>query len=410
MKPTAKRVPPQTSLILLFLLAGGAPRLTADDFGKPASSPELTRFCQPVVGQPFNQNVTCDPRWYQGESTIAADVIRKILVGAQNDLYAALGGCNPAAKLGTFGDCGVSVAVNFRPIPLGLPWSRYKLTRTWGDPAKNYQQYTFRTGYDPSVAVDSRGRYYVVYGVSDLDLTGLSPGAIEKGYDPDERNDHLEVPNAVVVARSDNVGFLWLKTNAVAYDPTGAKHWDDKPWIAIDTKSTKYRDRVYVAWTRNWTRDKLGRGQDIVLAFSPNLGETWVGPNIGPAIVNTGNATSRRVIGAFPAVAPNGTVYVAWDDYGNQTLYINKSMDGGVTWESPVAIARTDSDEPGGLGIDIGCNSGRTMTAIPAMAIDNAGNIFVVYASRPLVIAGGLGARRGGAPGLRLPCLDHHVK
>jgi hypothetical protein len=378
MKCHAKR--PLSSLMWMLVLAAGAVRLAADDFGQPASSDELKSYCvvAPVAPLPFfNFNVTCDPRWYQGESAVAADVHRTRLVGAQNDLYFGPGGCNKNAALGALGDCGVSAAVNFLAIPKPSPWSRWKLTRTWGDPNNNYQQYTFLTGFDPSTAVDSQYRYYVAYGVADLDKT-LTDG--------DERNfkQPPNVPNAVVVTSciSCTGGDKWVKTNAVAYDPGPAgmaKYFHDKFWIAIDTLVNK--DQIYVTWTRN---DLVKGGQDIVASYSTDLGKTWNGPNI----VNTNN-TSRLVIGAFPAVAPDGTVYIVWDDYKFQSLYINKSQDGGKTWKDPVLITPTWSDAPGGLGIDIGCNSGRTMTAMPAMVVDKAGNIFVVFASQ--VIPGGGG-------------------
>ena len=364
-------------LIVTILLMGGVSGLAAlDDFGKPASSAELTRYCPPkpaAVNPPFkNFNVTCDPRWYQGESAVAADLHRGRLVGAQNDLYFGPGGCIANAKLGTFGDCGVSADVNFLPGLKPADWSRFKLTRTWGDPKNKFKQYTFLVGFDPSVAIDSNYHYYAAYGVADFMMT--EPGQ-------DDRKVH-NVPNAVVVASSLD-GTTWLKTNAVAYDPGPAgkaKYFHDKFWIAID--KVLFLDRLYVTWTRN---DLVNGGQDIVESYSTDLGKTWN----GPTIVNT-KTTSRKVIGAFPVVGPDGVLFIVWDDYGNQSLNINKSVNGGANWGDPVFITPTFSDAPGGLGIDIKCNSTRSMTAMPAMAIDDLGNIFVVFASQ--IIPGGGGS------------------
>lgn len=358
---------------LAFLLSAGAPALmAAEDFGKPASSDELKRYCptkppRPAPPPPLNYDVTCDPRWYQGESALAADVHRGRLVGAQNDLYFGNGGCKREAKLGAFGDCGVSAAVNFNPGIAPKDWSRFKLTRSWCDPKdKDCKQYVFLIGFDPSTAVDSQYRYYAAYGVADFNLGGT---------DEDDRKVH-NVPNAVVVASSAN-GDKWLKTNAVAYDPGPAgkaKYFHDKFWIAIDTKF--FVDRIYVTWTRN---DLVANKQDIVLSYSTDLGKTW----IGPKVLNT-KFTTNKVIGAFPAVADDGTLYVVWDDYGSGSLYVTKSVDGGITWNDPVFVTVTSSDAPGSLGVELGCNSGRTMFASPQMAVDRTGNVFIVFASRTI--------------------------
>src|SRR5205814_9557665 len=46
-----------------------------------------------------------------------------------------------------------------------------------------------------------------------------------------------------------------------------------------------------------------------------------------------------RAIGAQPFIGPNGEVYVAWNDYGANTIAFNSSLDGGSTWGAPSVVA-----------------------------------------------------------------------
>src|SRR5262249_34693527 len=45
------------------------------------------------------------------------------------------------------------------------------------------------------------------------------------------------------------------------------------------------------------------------------------------------------VIAAQPFIGPNGEVYVAWNDYGANTITFTRSLDGGVTFATPVVVA-----------------------------------------------------------------------
>jgi len=80
-------------------------------------------------------------------------------------------------------------------------------------------------------------------------------------------------------------------------------------------------------------------------------------------------------------VAPDGTVYVLWHDYGQQSIFIDKSADGGTTWGTDIAVASTNI----GFGTYIPCNGqttksyGRVVSPAPQMAIDSSGNIYVVF-------------------------------
>jgi hypothetical protein len=46
-----------------------------------------------------------------------------------------------------------------------------------------------------------------------------------------------------------------------------------------------------------------------------------------------------RSIGATLTTGPQGQVYVAWNDYANNTIVFNASLDGGASWGKPRVIA-----------------------------------------------------------------------
>lgn len=288
-----------------------------------------------------NFDATCASDSYQGEPMATADPTGGKLVGSENDIYP--GACSASAANGAPGDCGLSATVSTN----GTAWQRFKLSRSWGG-------HNFVIGFDPSAAVDNSGRYFVAYGVSD----GGSKSA-----------------NGIVAVSSTDGGLTWKKTKAVTLNLSGGV-FDDKMWIAADANaSSSFKNRLYVAWDRNTSTN-----QTLYVSSSADQGSTWS----APIKINDGSSSFERVIYAFPAVAPNGTVYVLWLDYAQNKIFIDKSTNGGASWGTDVAAATTNI----GFGLDIGCNGGRSMSPAPQMAIDASGNIYVVYASDSIAGAG----------------------
>ena len=311
---------------------GGGGGGTPSDFNLPGGVAIVPTVCFP--NSTNNYDATCGKDSYQGEPALAANSTR--LVGAHNDIYP--GACSATAPNGSFGDCGLSAAVSTS----GTTWSRFKLSRQWGG-------HDFFIGFDPSVAINSLGHIFVAYGVADGGASG---------------------PNGVVVVRSIDGGASWLKSKAVVLNLSGGV-FEDKYWIAADNRSSgSFKDRLYVAWDRN-----QGNNQILLVSTSANHGETWTAPKK----INDGTSKFERVIYAFPAVAPNGNVYVLWYDYARRIIFIDKSANGGSSWGTDVAVASTNF----GFSLDLGCNGGRGMTPAPQMAIDAGGNIFVAYANQP---------------------------
>lgn len=303
---------------------GGTP-----DFGLPGAV-AVSGTCHNSAN---NYDATCAFDSYQGESMLASTGV--LLAGAQNAIYP--GSCSSSAAPGSFGDCGLSVSVSSN----GQAWSRFKLSRNWGG-------HDYLLDYDPSATVDAAGRIFVAFGMSDGGASGQ---------------------NGIGVVMSADGGASWTKTNPVVL--SGGKYFEDKMWIVADRTSGQahsHTNRLYVAWDRN-----SGNNQLLVVSYSDDQGQTWSKPQK----INDGTSSFERVIYAFPAVGPDGTVHVLWHDYARDIIFMDKSAN-GTTWGTDVAVASGNV----GFGTDIGCNGGRSMTPAPQMAIDASGNIYVSFARK----------------------------
>ncbi len=169
-----------------------------------------------------------------------------------------------------------------------------------------------RFGSDPSLAFDSGGNLFYSYIVV---FFGNGNGV--NGTE-------------MAVARSGDGGHTYP---AVTYfsASTGADHFNDKPMITTDTNpASPFRDDVYVAWD---AASGGSSGGGIRVARSSDHGQTF-------NTVRADNPSGPgRAIGAVPFTGPNGELYVAWNDYKASSIMINKSLDGGATWGTPVTIA-----------------------------------------------------------------------
>jgi len=143
----------------------------------------------------------------------------------------------------------------------------------------------------------------------------------------------------------------------------------DKPWTAVDKGvSSPFRGTLYVCWT-TFTRPLPSNQFFINVARSTDGGATFR----KPVVVSPGvNAT-----GAMPAIAPNGDLYVAFEDFSVSPggIDIVKSTDGGLTFSRPKNVANVNpiSTMTGGNGV--------RDNGYPRVAVDNKGAIHIVFSS-----------------------------
>lgn len=194
---------------------------------------------------------------------------------------------------------------------------------TWGGvdlplPAAKGNGVTF--GSDPSLAFDSRGNLFYSYIVV---FVGNGNGINA---------------TAMAVAHSTDGGRTYPQFTVFSQEG-GSGHFNDKPMITADANpSSPFRDSVYVAWD---AAAGGSTGGGVRLARSTDHGATFTTVRVddprGPG----------RAIGAVPFVGPNGEVYVAWNDFAANAIAFNRSLDGGVTWGTPLVVA------PKSLAFDI---------------------------------------------------------
>jgi len=155
----------------------------------------------------------------------------------------------------------------------------------------------------------------------------------------------------VAVSRSTDGGASWSNPVIVANGPDL-----DKDWITCDNTATSpFYGHCYAEWDDN------GNGNLIFMSTSSDGGVTWSTP-----VSTAGNANG---LGAEPLVQPNGTVIVP---YLANAPFIESfsSSDGGASWSAPMVVSQVN-DHPvaGGLRSD----------ALPSVAMDAAGNIYVIW-------------------------------
>lgn len=294
--------------------------------------------------------------------------------GAEVEPYVAVNPLNPDNLIGVWqqdrygngGARGVAYGASFDG---GLTWTLGTL------PVSTCAGGTYARATDPWVTFAPDGTAYQVA----VAFTGntLAPGSSD----------------AVLVSRSPDGGRTWGAPLAVA--ASGAQSFDDKESITADPLDARF---VYVVWDRI-----TGENNSVAMfARTTDAGATWEparsiyapaqgGETIGHVIrvlpdgtlvdvfmqltgqptINVMRSTDRGVTWAAPirvatsaalgaddpqtgffirdasilpemAVAPDGTLYIVWQDarFTSQrdAIAISRSGDGGLTWSPPVRV------------------------------------------------------------------------
>jgi hypothetical protein len=141
------------------------------------------------------------------------------------------------------------------------------------------------------------------------------------------------------VSVSHDGGLTWDAPQMVTFtDPN--QFFNDKEWITVGSDGT-----VYVTWTRFKSNGTLKgfAGSPIVMSVSRNGGKSWSGLN---KVSDNSHPFNQ---GSQPLVAPDGTVYVAYEGSTPSTGFLGdaiilaRSTDGGKTFRN-TELARPYDD------------------------------------------------------------------
>jgi hypothetical protein len=263
---------------------------------------------------------------------------------AQNETYVAIDPLNSRNIVAGYNDyrrgdstCGVSYSTNG-----GGAWTDATIPdgfvrgTAYGGKPREY----FQGSGDPSVAWDTRGNTYYTC------LEFKRGSAVTE--DPDQSS-------AFYLYRSTGTsGASWNFTGrpvAEHNDVAGAGDFLlDKPLMAVDDSTTSpFRDRIYVAYTA-FAADGTAY---IYEAYSADYGEHFS----APVLVSTNSSLCPRPSSAThplgtcdnnqfaqPFTAPDGTLYVVFDNYNSarsgaadnhSQVLLARSADGGASFSSP---------------------------------------------------------------------------
>ncbi|MEO8055954.1 MAG: sialidase family protein, partial [Acidobacteriota bacterium] len=176
-------------------------------------------------------------------------------------------------------------------------------------------------------------------------------------------------PASVALAKSTDGGLTFSELSSPAGGVENSTDVMDKPAIAVDNgASSPRKGTVYVVWTYYFTR----YGYTAILCSHAADGASFTAPAILSII------DGAPVDHAAVAVAPNGDVYVAYQD-GHRSpsgITITRSTDGGQSFGGLRAAATFQS--AGSLTAGSG---GAAPNSGPSLAVDGAGTVHIAWAA-----------------------------
>ncbi len=159
--------------------------------------------------------------------------------------------------------------------------------------------------------------------------------------------------------RSIDGGATWSNNIVVDYSNT-TDIFNDKDFMTVDNNpGSPYYGRLYIAWVKYSVSNN---NDPLVVAHSTDDGLTWSAP-----VIAAGPPNFDQNQGAYPRIAPNGDLYVAFinNNVGSRMAVV-RSSDGGATFGTPVvANANVHEIPSGGFG-----DSNYRANSFPAFAID----------------------------------------
>jgi hypothetical protein len=139
-----------------------------------------------------------------------------------------------------------------------------------------------------------------------------------------------------------------------------------EPSLAVDPSNSNH---LVAAWQQDRWSNTGARG--IVTSTSFNGGKTWSALAVVPGLTLVSGGTNQRTSDPWLSISTTGTVYLSSNPFnitdGNETMSVNRSMDGGLTWGPPTAVI-TDTD------VNV-IDDKESVTADPT----NPNNVYVIW-------------------------------
>ena len=230
----------------------------------------------------------------------------------------------------------------------GQTWTLGKLTSPYGVLG------------DPCVIADTSGNFYYAH----LSNSNEPGGWIDR----------------IIIQKSTDGGVSW---NEGAYTGLNPPKDQDKPWMAFDfSPQSPHRGNVYIAWTEfdvygNTNPQNRSR---ILFSTSSDAAENWTDPVVVSEMTGDCIDSDHTAEGAVPDTGPSGEVYLSWSL--NDTIWFNRSLDGGATWLETDIFAAT---QPGGWDFNIPgiyrCN-GFPVTACDLSGGPDHGTIYINFSDQ----------------------------
>ncbi len=199
----------------------------------------------------------------------------------------------------------------------------------------------------------------------------------------------------LVVSVSQDGGISWLKPvlvdDGIGCDFSKLQLFNDKEWLVTDNHpgSPRY-GRTYLTWSKFESAGGEYVSSAIWEAHSDDGGLSWSTPaeisGSNPALCTfqhggpAGECDQNQF--SVPTIGPDGTVYVAFQNEQNQSLWeaneqfdnqylLVTSTNGGATWTAPSFIAGL---EDGNRDYPLNVNDRQTLTGYQ-LRVNSAGNI-----------------------------------
>lgn len=167
--------------------------------------------------------------------------------------------------------------------------------------------------------------------------------------------------SGLFVYTSTDGGLSWNEPVAAVDEGLGSI-FEDKQWMNVDRTGGTYNNRIYVPWTRFTSTSRIMLVHSILPSFYS-----------APTAVSDGTGVQWPTV----TVTPDGTVLVAWVNFTQSRIDLDRSTDGGDTWGVDKTVVNLN-------GIPQNINGGITIFPYPAMEADITGGpynntVYILY-------------------------------